>query len=146
MSTQRGALATSLSDAADSLLPIMWPRQSRSVGGTGRRQTLLPFGKPSRTPMLQNRCSGLGLPGVCTSFAGGRRGRCRNVFAAFSFFPKITPPLYCGTRPPLTRFRVSHPQGVSSWPEPGSQFLQFDLISEIGRGSFGRVFLPLNRL
>ena len=32
-------------------------------------------------------------------------------------------------------------QGISSWPEPGSQFLQFDLIAEIGRGSFGRVFL-----
>jgi serine/threonine protein kinase len=30
---------------------------------------------------------------------------------------------------------------ISSWPEPGSQFLQFDLIAEIGRGSFGRVFL-----
>ncbi len=32
-------------------------------------------------------------------------------------------------------------QDISSWPEPGSQFLQFDLIAEIGRGSFGRVFL-----
>ena len=30
---------------------------------------------------------------------------------------------------------------VASWPEPGSQFLQFALIAEIGRGSFGRVFL-----
>lgn len=28
-----------------------------------------------------------------------------------------------------------------SWPEPSDQFLQFDLITEIGRGSFGRVFL-----
>ncbi len=32
-------------------------------------------------------------------------------------------------------------QGALSWPEPGNQFLQFDLITEIGRGSFGRVFL-----
>ena len=29
----------------------------------------------------------------------------------------------------------------ASWPEPGQQFLQFSLIAEIGRGSFGRVFL-----
>jgi eukaryotic-like serine/threonine-protein kinase len=28
-----------------------------------------------------------------------------------------------------------------SWPEPGTAFLQFELIAEIGRGSFGRVFL-----
>ena len=35
----------------------------------------------------------------------------------------------------------SSPQDISSWPEPGKQFLQFDLIAEIGRGSFGRVFL-----
>ena len=27
------------------------------------------------------------------------------------------------------------------WPEPGGPFLQFELIAEIGRGSFGRVFL-----
>ncbi len=32
-------------------------------------------------------------------------------------------------------------QGSLSWPEPGSRFLQFDLIAEIGRGSFGKVFL-----
>lgn len=32
-------------------------------------------------------------------------------------------------------------QGNPSWPEPGGQFLQFDLVAEIGRGSFGRVFL-----
>ena len=36
-------------------------------------------------------------------------------------------------------------QGTLPWPEPGSRFLQFDLIAEIGRGTFGRVFLPLNR-
>ena len=28
-----------------------------------------------------------------------------------------------------------------SWPEAGSRFLQFDLVTEIGRGAFGRVFL-----
>jgi eukaryotic-like serine/threonine-protein kinase len=28
-----------------------------------------------------------------------------------------------------------------AWPEAGSRFLQFDLIAEIGRGAFGRVFL-----
>ena len=27
------------------------------------------------------------------------------------------------------------------WPEAGSRFLQFDLVAEIGRGAFGRVFL-----
>jgi serine/threonine protein kinase/TPR repeat protein len=27
------------------------------------------------------------------------------------------------------------------WPEPGSSFLQFELIAELGRGTFGRVFL-----
>jgi eukaryotic-like serine/threonine-protein kinase len=32
-------------------------------------------------------------------------------------------------------------QDRSSWPEPGGRFLQFDLVAEIGRGSFGRVFL-----
>jgi len=32
-------------------------------------------------------------------------------------------------------------QGKLSWPEPGSSFLQFSLIAEIGRGTFGRVFL-----
>jgi eukaryotic-like serine/threonine-protein kinase len=32
-------------------------------------------------------------------------------------------------------------QGILPWPEPGSHFLQFDLIAEIGRGTFGRVFL-----
>ncbi|NLF07418.1 MAG: protein kinase [Pirellulaceae bacterium] len=28
-----------------------------------------------------------------------------------------------------------------AWPEAGSRFLQFELIAEIGRGAFGRVFL-----
>ncbi len=28
-----------------------------------------------------------------------------------------------------------------AWPEAGSRFLQFDLVAEIGRGAFGRVFL-----
>lgn len=32
-------------------------------------------------------------------------------------------------------------QGMLPWPEPGSRFLQFDLIAELGRGTFGRVFL-----
>ena len=32
-------------------------------------------------------------------------------------------------------------QSNLAWPEPGSQFLKFNLIAEIGRGSFGRVFL-----
>jgi len=32
-------------------------------------------------------------------------------------------------------------QGILPWPEPGSRFLQFDLIAELGRGTFGRVFL-----
>jgi eukaryotic-like serine/threonine-protein kinase len=32
-------------------------------------------------------------------------------------------------------------QDILPWPKPGSRFLQFDLVSEIGRGSFGRVFL-----
>ena len=27
------------------------------------------------------------------------------------------------------------------WPAPGQRFMQFDLIAEIGRGAFGRVFL-----
>lgn len=33
------------------------------------------------------------------------------------------------------------PVNISLWPEPGVQFLEFDLLAEIGRGSFGRVFL-----
>jgi serine/threonine protein kinase len=32
-------------------------------------------------------------------------------------------------------------RGTLRWPEPGSSFLQFELVAEIGRGSFGRVFL-----
>ena len=32
-------------------------------------------------------------------------------------------------------------QESDSWPEAGTRFLQFDLTAEIGRGSFGRVFL-----
>ena len=32
-------------------------------------------------------------------------------------------------------------QESMSWPEAGSRFLQFDLVAEIGRGAFGRVFL-----
>ena len=32
-------------------------------------------------------------------------------------------------------------QGTLPWPEPGDRFLQFDLIAELGRGTFGRVFL-----
>ena len=32
-------------------------------------------------------------------------------------------------------------QDILPWPEPGDHFLQFDLIAEIGRGTFGRVFL-----
>ena len=32
-------------------------------------------------------------------------------------------------------------QGSVAWPEPGSHFLGFDLICEIGRGAMGRVFL-----
>jgi serine/threonine protein kinase/Tfp pilus assembly protein PilF len=32
-----------------------------------------------------------------------------------------------------------------AWPEPGSHFLGFDLIGEIGRGGLGRVFLALER-
>ena len=32
-------------------------------------------------------------------------------------------------------------QGDLPWPEPGSRFVQFDLIVELGRGTFGRVFL-----
>ena len=31
--------------------------------------------------------------------------------------------------------------GLVPWPEAGDHFLQFQLISEIGRGAFGRVFL-----
>jgi eukaryotic-like serine/threonine-protein kinase len=34
-------------------------------------------------------------------------------------------------------------QGLLPWPEPGDQFLQFKLIGEIGRGTFGRVFLAI---
>lgn len=31
--------------------------------------------------------------------------------------------------------------GVVSWPQPGEQFLDYELISELGRGAFARVFL-----
>ncbi len=36
-------------------------------------------------------------------------------------------------------FQILH--DILPWPEPGSRFLQFNLIAEIGRGTFGRVFL-----
>jgi len=36
-------------------------------------------------------------------------------------------------------------QSSVAWPEPGSHFLGFDLISEIGRGTMGRVFLASER-
>jgi serine/threonine protein kinase/Tfp pilus assembly protein PilF len=32
-------------------------------------------------------------------------------------------------------------QGVVLWPEPGQAFLGYDLLAELGRGTFGRVFL-----
>ncbi|MEN6451711.1 MAG: serine/threonine-protein kinase [Thermoguttaceae bacterium] len=32
-------------------------------------------------------------------------------------------------------------QEALPWPEAGSRYLQFDLVAEIGRGAFGRVFL-----
>ena len=35
--------------------------------------------------------------------------------------------------------------GAIAWPEPGSHFLGFNLITEIGRGGFGRVFLASER-
>ena len=36
-------------------------------------------------------------------------------------------------------------QSRVAWPEPGSHFLGFDLISEIGRGAMGRVYLASER-
>ena len=36
-------------------------------------------------------------------------------------------------------------QSSVAWPEPGSHFLGFDLICEIGRGAMGRVFLASER-
>ena len=35
--------------------------------------------------------------------------------------------------------------GIIEWPDAGSPFLGFDLIAEIGRGTFGRVFLAAER-
>ena len=36
-------------------------------------------------------------------------------------------------------------QAEITWPQPGSHFLGFDLVAEIGRGTFGRVFLATER-
>ena len=36
-------------------------------------------------------------------------------------------------------------QGAAPWPEPGCRFLGFDLISELGRGAMGQVFLASER-
>ena len=122
--------------------PVARPPRPRTAGGRVNRPTWPPCW-PQQPELKDYRSVVLDLAyeEYRLRLRAGETARCGRIRPAFSF-PEALALLVDRRRIACWAATARRPrQQAVSWPEPGSQFLGFKLISEIGRGTFGRVFL-----